>query len=92
MSKSGKFALGAIVGAAAGVVAGILAAPKSGVETRADIKHKADELKSRANTKAEEAKHKAAELKTEATHKADDLKARTERAAKSVHDAYTDKR
>lgn len=39
MSK-GKVALGAIIGAAAGVVAGILTAPKSGKETRADLKKK----------------------------------------------------
>ena len=44
MSK-GKFVLGALVGAAAGVVAGILTAPKSGKETRADIKAKAKEMK-----------------------------------------------
>lgn len=33
-----KFALGTLVAAAAGYVAGILTAPKSGKETRADIK------------------------------------------------------
>lgn len=38
-----KFAIGAAVSAAAGYVAGILTAPKSGKETRADIKHKAEE-------------------------------------------------
>ncbi len=42
MSKSGntakKFAIGAIIAAAAGYVAGILTAPKSGKETRQDIK------------------------------------------------------
>ena len=45
MSK-GKFAFGALLGAAAGVVAGFLTAPKSGKETRADLKAKAEELKS----------------------------------------------
>lgn len=44
MSK-GKFALGALFGAVAGVIAGVLTAPKSGKETRADLKAKADELK-----------------------------------------------
>ena len=44
----GKFALGAIIGAAAGVVAGMLTAPKSGKETRADLKLKADEMKADA--------------------------------------------
>ena len=41
---TGKFAIGAIVGAVVGVVAGILTAPKSGKETRADIKKKSDKL------------------------------------------------
>ncbi len=36
--RAKKFALGAVVAAAAGYVAGILTAPKSGKETREDIK------------------------------------------------------
>jgi gas vesicle protein len=38
MAKAGKFAAGAAVAALAGYVAGILTAPKSGKETRQDIK------------------------------------------------------
>lgn len=41
--KSKKLAVGAVVGAAAGFVAGILMAPKSGKETRADLKKGAKE-------------------------------------------------
>ena len=48
MAKSSKLAFGAVVGIVAGVVAGVLTAPKSGKETRADIKAKAEELKSQA--------------------------------------------
>ena len=44
MSKR-KFVLGALFGAVAGVVAGVLTAPKSGKETRADLKKKANKLK-----------------------------------------------
>jgi gas vesicle protein len=62
MSK-GKVALGAIIGAAAGVIAGILTAPKSGKETRADIKQKAAELKDKASARADEAKDFAEEYK-----------------------------
>lgn len=36
--RTGRFALGALIAAAAGYVAGILTAPKSGEETRKDIK------------------------------------------------------
>jgi len=48
--KGKKIAIGAAVGAAAGFVAGILLAPKSGKETRADLKNGA--------TKAAKAAHK----------------------------------
>jgi len=40
-----RFAIGAIVGAAVGVVAGVLTAPKSGKETRAELKDKAGDFK-----------------------------------------------
>jgi gas vesicle protein len=38
-----KFALGAVIAAAAGYIAGILTAPKSGKETRSDIKNAAEQ-------------------------------------------------
>ena len=58
-SGAGKFALGALIGAAVGTVAGILTAPKSGKETRDDIKRKAGEAKDAAGEKAEDLKRKA---------------------------------
>jgi gas vesicle protein len=42
--SKGKFIIGAIVGAAVGMVGALLAAPKSGKETRQDIKDKAQEV------------------------------------------------
>ena len=48
MAKTSKFAVGAILGAAAGLVAGILTAPKSGKETRQDLKNKAGDMKEKA--------------------------------------------
>ena len=46
MSKDAnkKFALGALIGAAAGVITGLLTAPKSGKETRQDIKDTANKV------------------------------------------------
>ena len=41
-NKSGKFFLGAALGAIAGAVAGVVMAPKSGEETRKDIKNVGD--------------------------------------------------
>lgn len=50
-----KKLLAVIGAAAAGFAAGILTAPKSGEETRADLRKKADELKVNADKKAKEA-------------------------------------
>lgn len=46
MSKDNnrKFALGALIGSVAGVIAGLLTAPKSGKETREDIKETANKV------------------------------------------------
>lgn len=54
----GKFVIGTVLSVAAGVVAGILTAPKSGKETRADLKTKADELKGNVEDKTEKVKGK----------------------------------
>lgn len=54
-----KVPLGAAIGLVAGVVAGILTAPKSGKETRADIKHKAEELKDGAEKAVDKVTHEA---------------------------------
>lgn len=52
MSKrAGKFAIGAAVAAAAGYVTGILTAPKSGKETREDIKEGAIKARTEAEKK-----------------------------------------
>lgn len=52
-----------VAAAAIGFAAGILLAPKSGKETREDIKVKADEAKAKARTKADQAKEAAMEAK-----------------------------
>jgi len=83
MSK-GKFALGAIVGAAAGVVAGVLTAPKAGKETRADIKAKAGELKADADNKLKDAKKSGEKTMNEGRHMAEDYADRTKRALNSA--------
>ncbi len=70
MSK-GKFALGALFGAAVGVVAGILTAPKSGKETREDIKRKANDAADKASKAVEEAKVKGGKLYKDARSNAD---------------------
>lgn len=59
----GKFVLGAAIGAVAGVITGFLTAPKSGKETRADIKQKAGEVKETVAKSADDLKEKAVSLK-----------------------------
>lgn len=51
MSKT-KFVLGAIVGAVVGAGAALLTAPKSGKETREDLKRKASDLKDEVRAQA----------------------------------------
>lgn len=57
MSK-GKIALGALIGAVAGIVAGFLTAPKAGKDTRADLKHRAKEMKNDAVKQSKKLKDK----------------------------------
>ncbi|HSX17603.1 MAG TPA: YtxH domain-containing protein [Patescibacteria group bacterium] len=77
-----KFAIGTVIAAAAGYVAGILTAPKSGKETRTDIKNAAEQglseaekqlkkLHTELNTVIAEAKVKGAEVKGKAQEEID---------------------
>lgn len=56
-----KKLLAVLGAAAAGFAAGILTAPKSGKETREDLKRKADEYKGEAEKRTEQAKAAAKE-------------------------------
>ena len=79
----GKLAIGAAIAAAAGYVAGLLTAPKSGKETREDIKRKANEvyvaaekelkkLHTELNEKLAIANEKLGELRAQGGKKFDD--------------------
>ena len=71
MKRGTNIALGAIVGATVGVLAGVLTAPKSGKETRGDIKKKAEDVKSRVTKTRDGLFFKAEEV-------ADDLRTKAE--------------
>lgn len=62
----------------AGVLAGLMLAPKSGKETRKDIKNKIDETKDNIETKVdevkEELKDKSGSVKKDIKNKVDDIK------------------
>lgn len=78
MSKA-KFALGTLIGAGIGLVVGILTAPKSGKETRTELKTKADVMKA-------DAMKKAADMKAEAIKKAESAQTRANEVAGDVKD------
>lgn len=93
MSK-GKFAVGALVAAAAGFVAGILTAPKSGKETREDLKYAALKAKDTVVAEAEKAKDVAVKKSKEAQGKAEevykDVRGKAEDVAGDVVEKATD--
>lgn len=75
-----KIAIGAVIAGAVGYVAGILTAPKSGKETRKDIKDKASQLMVEAERRLKQLHTELNTLLSEAKKMADKLngKARTE--------------
>lgn len=83
MSK-GKFALGALFGAAVGVIAGVLTAPKSGKETRADLKKKANEVADKAVNTADSVRSRADTAVKDAKVTAESYADRVRRAASSA--------
>lgn len=84
--KKGRLAFGAIVGAAAGIIAGILTAPKSGRETRADLRERATSLKDEATKHADAISDKTDKIIRDAKVQANTLKDRaTSSADKNIH-------
>ncbi|MDO4872158.1 MAG: YtxH domain-containing protein [bacterium] len=70
MSKN-RFVKGLLLGGIFGAIAGILTAPKSGKETREDLKKKADEIGKNTEKAAKEAGEKVGEFVEEAKVKTD---------------------
>lgn len=100
MAKNKKFGIGIIIGAIAGVLAGFLTAPKSGKETREDLKKKANEVKGSAERKlkdaykelgslSDDAKKKAKQLGGKAKDEMDDLAKKADDLKEKVKSAIT---
>lgn len=87
MAKGKKFGLGVILGAAAGVVAGLLTAPKSGKETRQDIKKKAGEVRGSAERRLKDAHKELDKVAADAKARAKNLQGK----AKDEMDALAGK-
>lgn len=84
----GKFGIGLIVGAVAGAVAGFLTAPKSGKETREDIKRRAGNAKDEATKRVNDAREKAGEVADEAKKTVDRAKNVAEHAVEGVKGGF----
>lgn len=72
--RTKKFAVGAVIAAAAGYVAGILTAPKSGKETRKDIKDTTVKTYKTAEKELKELHTELSKLMDEAGKKASEFK------------------
>ena len=79
MAKTSKFAVGAILGAAAGLVAGKLIEPKSGKETRQDLKNKAGDMKEKAGDVAKDVEAKTKQFAAKADAKLKEFKSEVEK-------------
>lgn len=95
----GKFALGAVFGAAIGAIAGILMAPKSGKETRADLKVKAEQTKKdiqkttknvmkQADKVITDTKDKVQDIVDDTKDNVDELKRRSGNAVKGAKEGF----
>jgi gas vesicle protein len=73
-SNAKKWALGAVFAAVAGYLAGILTAPKSGKETREDIKEKAEQGVAEAEKQLKKLHTQMADLIAQGKEKAETLK------------------
>jgi gas vesicle protein len=78
-AKAGKFALGALITAIAGYIAGLLTAPKSGKETREDIKHKATDTYTAAEKELKRLHTELNDTIAQVTDKANALRGRSSR-------------
>ncbi len=82
MSKKRNFAVGGVLLAGIGYIAGLLTAPKSGVETRKDIKNAALSTKNEAERKLKQAH-------SELNHLIDDATAMVTKSKEKVSAEFT---
>lgn len=84
-----RFGIGLVVGAVAGLLTGLLAAPKSGKETREDLKRRADEVKHETEKRAEQVKERAADVADKAKETAEHMRDVADHAVKGVQEGYS---
>lgn len=81
-TQPGQVLIAAALGAVVGFVAGVLLAPKSGRETREQLRHGAEEA-------AHKAKHGYETIKDKATHTAQQLRRRKDQLAEDLEASVT---
>lgn len=89
-AKTGILAF--IIGSAAGIATGILMAPKSGKETREDIKRKAKENADTIKQKANQAKDTVSDKASDAVDTAKTVAHEGKRAAQEARDRVKEQR
>lgn len=85
-SSSSKWALGAIIAAVVGYLAGILTAPKSGKETRQDIKNATESGIAEAEKQLKKLHTQISDLITQAKEKSGDLKGNAQKELQGAID------
>jgi len=89
MKNGKKLAIGSVVGAVTGFAAGILFAPKSGKETRADIKNAVEKAVKKVHDEAEQLLSQAKKIKNSLSAKAKAELGKIELRVRSARDKVT---
>jgi gas vesicle protein len=84
MKSGSSFLTGLLAGAAIGGIIALLYAPKSGKETRDDIRNKFSELEQELEKLKDQAKQKTGKVKEDITRKLADLQREIDNLSKTV--------
>jgi gas vesicle protein len=84
MKPTGSFITGLLAGAAIGGVIALLYAPKSGKETREDLKHKLEDLEKEFETLKDKASRKTDNIKKDLADRLADLQREIEHLSGSI--------
>jgi gas vesicle protein len=84
MKPAGSFITGLLAGAAIGGIIALLYAPKSGKETREELKHKLEDLEKEFETLKDKASRKTDNIKKDLADKLSDLQREIEHLSGSI--------
>ncbi|MDZ7270933.1 MAG: YtxH domain-containing protein [candidate division KSB1 bacterium] len=89
--ETGAFVKGLLIGGAVGAILALLYAPKSGKETREDIKRRTEEFLEEADRELAELKRRAANLVSQGRRKAEELAEEAEERVEKTKGAIAEK-